>query len=495
MTKLTIDSLPKRFATPIRLAAALLLGASLLGGGVTPHAEAAAARFADVPAKHWAASDIAWAASAGIAQGDGNGRFRPSGALSEPEFLAFAARAYGVAPAAGAAPGAAWHAPYYTAAAAQSWAAFHAAQPSARYTRGEAAQLLASVAGRSGGEKDAVAWLLAEGIASGRTASTAAGYESGSTLTRAEAAALLRRMLKAYPATGGTPSATPAPTVTPAPSATPAPTPDSAGAGPELRGVQLGDSEASLLQTLGAPDRKDPTQDGFIWYIYNKDYSRYMQAGVGGGKVVALYSGSPEAFGEGGGLWKSLLPGMSAASLKEQTGQQIPASDERFSFTSGGIKTTLFLDALDGGKLDALFVQTNSPSASAPSAEQLARASERQVFDLTNALRAKKGLPALAWDDTAAVSARKHSADMDKRDFFDHTNPDNIDPFDRMQAEGIRYSAAGENIAYGYRTAIEAHNGWLNSSGHRKAMLHERFTRLGVGVHNNYYTQNFYSPL
>ncbi|OXM14842.1 CAP domain-containing protein [Paenibacillus herberti] len=466
----------------VRKAALVLLSAALLAGSGSflPQAASAAPAtaatgFADVAAKHWAASDIAWAAAAGYVQGDGDGRFRPSGKLSEPEFLALAARAYGIAPAKGTASGAAWHAPYYTAAAAHSWAAFHAAQPNARYTRGEAAQLLASVAGRSGGEADAVAWLLAEGIASGRTASTAAGYESGSTLTRAEAVTLLRRMLKAHPAPGGAPSTN--------------------TAGPQLRGIGLGDSEAALIGKLGAPDRKDPAQEGFVWYIYNKDYTRYMQAGVSGGKVVALYSGSPQAFEDGGGLWQKLRPGMSTASLKQASGQTIPAANKTFSFTSGGIKTTFYLDTLDEGKLDAMLVLSGSSFGTAPSADELASAYEREVLDLTNAFRAKRGVPTLTWDDTAALTARKHSKDMAKRDYFDHTNPDGKSPFDRMEAEGIRYSAAGENIASGYRNAIEAHNGWLNSSGHRKAMLNELYTRLGVGVYDSRYTQNFYTPL
>ncbi|QJC50488.1 hypothetical protein HGI30_02035 [Paenibacillus albicereus] len=507
---------------PVPIAASALLAASLLAGSIAAPSPAAArgAGFADVPAKHWAAGDIAWAVDAGFAQGDGNGRFRPSAALSEPEFLALAARAYGAAPAVGAASGAAWHSPYYAAAAAEGWAAFHAAQPAARYTRGEAARLLASVAGRSGGEADAVAWLLAEGIASGRTASTAAGYESGSTLTRAEAVALLRRMLRAYPAAqppvspgpSASPSASPAPSVSPSaspapsaspsasptPSASPAPSaspsPATAAPGPQLRGIQLGDGEAALLQALGAPDRKDPALGGFTWYVYNKDYSRYMQAGISGGKVVALYSGSPAAYEDGGGLWKTLRPGMSSAALQQASGQQPAASAKTHSFVSGGIRTTLFLDTLDEGKLDAVLVVAGSPSGAEPAAEALASGYERQVFDLTNALRVKRGVGALAWDDTAALAARKHSTDMAKRDYFSHSNPDGLSPFDRMKAEGIRYTAAAENIAYGYRSAIEAHNGWLNSSGHRKAMLSDGYTRLGVGVYDNRYTQNFYKP-
>ncbi|MDY0396277.1 CAP domain-containing protein [Virgibacillus halophilus] len=33
--------------------------------------------------------------------------------------------------------------------------------------------------------------------------------------------------------------------------------------------------------------------------------------------------------------------------------------------------------------------------------------------------------------------------------------------------------------------------GWLNSKGHREALLNKDYTNLGVGVYKFYYTQNF----
>ena len=109
------------------------------------------------------------------------------------------------------------------------------------------------------------------------------------------------------------------------------------------------------------------------------------------------------------------------------------------------------------------------------------------------------GLAPFTWDDRAAAAARKHSKNMAVQAFFSHTDKARRSPFDRMRSEGIHYSTAAENIAYGQRDALEVHAGWMNSkSGHRESLLGS-YERLGVGVYlasdgTPYYTQNFYTP-
>lgn len=71
-------------------------------------------------------------------------------------------------------------------------------------------------------------------------------------------------------------------------------------------------------------------------------------------------------------------------------------------------------------------------------------------------------------------------------------------PFDRMEKAGIFYRAAGENIAVGYRNAVSAHEGWMNSPGHRENILGD-YEYIGVGIvfggeYQVYYTQDFYTP-
>jgi uncharacterized protein YkwD len=98
-------------------------------------------------------------------------------------------------------------------------------------------------------------------------------------------------------------------------------------------------------------------------------------------------------------------------------------------------------------------------------------------------------------DPEIQVVARKHSADMFARGYFSHINPNGEDPFDRMRKGGIRFLAAGENLALAQTLTI-AHNGLMNSPGHRANILQPAFGRLGIGIlnsgiHGLMITQNF----
>ncbi|MER2170832.1 MAG: CAP domain-containing protein, partial [Psychrobacillus psychrodurans] len=58
---------------------------------------------------------------------------------------------------------------------------------------------------------------------------------------------------------------------------------------------------------------------------------------------------------------------------------------------------------------------------------------------------------------------------------------------------GISYTAAGENIAKGQKSAAQVMEAWMNSSGHRANILDAKFTHIGVGYvgDGNYWTQMF----
>jgi uncharacterized protein YkwD len=65
---------------------------------------------------------------------------------------------------------------------------------------------------------------------------------------------------------------------------------------------------------------------------------------------------------------------------------------------------------------------------------------------------------------------------------------------DRFLSRDVPFRLAGENIAAKYIDGVASVEGWLNSEGHRHNLLHEEFTHLGVGVFQDYYTQNFMTP-
>lgn len=106
--------------------------------------------------------------------------------------------------------------------------------------------------------------------------------------------------------------------------------------------------------------------------------------------------------------------------------------------------------------------------------------SENRMLELVNQERAKYGLKPLKMDPDLLRLARAHSRDMFIRGYFAHVNPDGKDPFDRMNEYGIKYKAAGENLALAPNVEL-AHEGLMNSPGHRANILTSEFGLIGIG--------------
>ncbi len=133
-------------------------------------------------------------------------------------------------------------------------------------------------------------------------------------------------------------------------------------------------------------------------------------------------------------------------------------------------------------------------------AQSSTKAFEDEVLRLVNIERSKNGLPALKSDWQLSRVARYKSQDMINKGYFSHTSPTYGSPFKMMESFGIRFSAAGENIAYGQRTPAEVMKGWMNSPGHRANILSPSYTHIGIGLAKtrngvNYWTQMFIKPL
>ena len=136
---------------------------------------------------------------------------------------------------------------------------------------------------------------------------------------------------------------------------------------------------------------------------------------------------------------------------------------------------------------------------------------ERRVHHLVNERRARAHLKPLAFDERLAKIARAHSRDMVRRNFFDHVNPDRLDPTTRGKRAGYtcrkEYAGhstrgLGENLLeeplyrririgrgerlYDWRSSEElamlSVKGWMNSSGHRRNILEPKYDKTGVGI-------------
>lgn len=126
-------------------------------------------------------------------------------------------------------------------------------------------------------------------------------------------------------------------------------------------------------------------------------------------------------------------------------------------------------------------------------------ADEQAVLELTNKERVKAGAKPLAANGQLTAAARGHSANMAKQKKLDHML-DGKQFFQRIEAAGYRGGAAGENIAYGARTAAEVLSMWMNSPGHKANILNSGFVEIGIGIvvgqdGTKYYTQVFATPL
>ena len=132
-------------------------------------------------------------------------------------------------------------------------------------------------------------------------------------------------------------------------------------------------------------------------------------------------------------------------------------------------------------------------------------AEARAVLEIVNEERAQAGCGPVVLQEQLTAAAQGHSEDMALNDYFDHTSKDGRSPWQRIQATGYQYSAAGENIAAGYSTPESVMDGWMNSDGHRKNILNCNFTEMGLGYYylandlgeyryRHYWTQVFARP-
>jgi len=119
-------------------------------------------------------------------------------------------------------------------------------------------------------------------------------------------------------------------------------------------------------------------------------------------------------------------------------------------------------------------------------------AAEEQMLQLVNAERTRAGLRPLQFDERLQEVARAHSLEMFQMGYFAHNSPVNGSPFDRMKQAGISFVIAGENLAYAPNVEI-AHEGLMNSPGHRANILRPEFGHIGIGVIRSQFRGSMFS--
>lgn len=108
-------------------------------------------------------------------------------------------------------------------------------------------------------------------------------------------------------------------------------------------------------------------------------------------------------------------------------------------------------------------------------------AAERELLALVNADRARKGTPALQWDDRLADVARAHAVDMAAEGRVAHVSPRTGAPADRVSKAGLRPVLAAENVGTG-PTVAAIHRAMMASPVHRVNVLDPGFVTAGFGL-------------
>ncbi|WP_173275480.1 CAP domain-containing protein [Paenibacillus sp. NEAU-GSW1] len=427
---------------------------------------------------HWASEYIDWAINERLVTGYDDGTFRPDRAINEAEYLALLLRAYGLA--GQAQTGELWYKPYYSYARQHGWPLVFDIN-SGVFRRGEAARLLATAAtGKALSETGAIQWLLDEEITNGRTAPTVQGFYAEGQLTRAEALTFIYRIKEHTSVLSANKLSS------------------ESNDSSLLNGIAIGDSADKLSFLLGKASRSDAADGDFTWQVYNANYDSFAMYGIRNNKVVGLFTNAVKQWQASENVYMGVTLSEARKALSGINGTE---TNDYYTYDKDGIATTLFIDRNNSDRIIGILQMRPSSLSQTSVANQTALQSsyEKQIMDLTNAERKRRGIDLLSWDTKAAAAARAHSKDMVDRSYFSHTDPDGRSPFDRLEDEGISYHYAAENIAAGHTNSIYAHFAWMNSASHRSNILHAKMTKLGTGVvfggtYRIYYTQNFYKP-
>jgi len=102
--------------------------------------------------------------------------------------------------------------------------------------------------------------------------------------------------------------------------------------------------------------------------------------------------------------------------------------------------------------------------------------------------------PALALNRTLSKAAHKHSQDMYKHQFLEHTSSNGDTLVERMQDVKYLWSAVGENIAHNQKSIGQVLEDWLSSPGHCSNIMSIDYTQTGVANVNRYWTQVYAAP-
>ncbi len=110
---------------------------------------------------------------------------------------------------------------------------------------------------------------------------------------------------------------------------------------------------------------------------------------------------------------------------------------------------------------------------------------ERGLHEAVNATRVEHNLIPLRRHPALDAVARAHAADMARRNYLSHDNPEGANAVGRLHADGVEgFTLAAENLGRTTETLPNRRilDSWLASPTHRVNLLTSAFNTTGLGI-------------
>ncbi len=117
-----------------------------------------------------------------------------------------------------------------------------------------------------------------------------------------------------------------------------------------------------------------------------------------------------------------------------------------------------------------------------PSAAQFSTITSNHILELVNKERVTRNLPALTLSTELNKAAESKAQDMIVHNYFSHTSPDGVKPWEWFKTVNYDYTYAGENLALNFVEAEDAFKAWMNSPSHRDNIINPNYQEMGLAV-------------
>lgn len=109
------------------------------------------------------------------------------------------------------------------------------------------------------------------------------------------------------------------------------------------------------------------------------------------------------------------------------------------------------------------------------------------LVDLTNEHRIENNQKPLKINPNLEKAALLKAKDMNANQYFAHTSPSGVTPWQWFIKAGYSFIYAGENLAINFDESPSVEEAWINSPGHHANLINSKFEETGIAVYRGTY--------